>query len=299
MKPEWLKIKIPKGESIAHYSEVNNLVRNHGLTTICVEGKCPNINKCWGEGTATFMVLGETCTRGCRFCAVKTARKGETLNPMEPINLANVIKKLDLKYVVITSVDRDDLEDQGSNHFAECVRRVREINPQTKVELLIPDFCGRIDLIQNVVDAKPDVIGHNIETVRELTKRVRDPRAKYDQSLNVLENIKKLDPEIYTKSSIMVGVGETEEQVYEAMNDLRTRGVDFLAIGQYLQPTRNLLGVTEFVHPEVFERYKQKGLEKGFKYVASGPFVRSSFMAGGFFQQVVKNQQGNQLPVLQ
>jgi lipoic acid synthetase len=290
-KPPWLKVKAPGGE---RYQHIKKRSRQLKLATVCEEAQCPNIGECWSGGTATFMVMGEICTRGCRFCAVKTRRKGADLDPEEPTNVAKAIAEMELDYVVVTSVDRDDLEFQGADHFAACITEIRRLNPTMLVEVLIPDFRGRLDLLKLVVDAKPDVIAYNVECVRRVTKKVRDPRAGYDQSLDVLENIKLMAPKIYTKSSIMVGVGEEQDEVLETMKDLRNIGVDFLTIGQYLQPNQRLLKVNQFIKPEIFEKYEQDGLEMGFVYVASGPLVRSSYKAGEFFiANHLRNQVAN------
>jgi lipoic acid synthetase len=253
------------------------------LASVCEEAACPNIGECWAGGTATFMVLGDTCTRGCRFCAVKSSKEGQTLDPFEPMNLAIAIAELELDYVVITSVDRDDLEDGGASHFAQCIRATRHASPSTKIEVLIPDFKGELDHLQAVVDAEPEVIAQNLETVERLTHPVRDRRAGYEQTLRMLKAVKTLDPMRLTKSSLMVGLGETEEEMVTAMRDLRASDVDFLTVGQYLQPTKKLLDVEAFIHPDQFKRYEEIGLELGFAYVASGPLVRSSYKAGEFF----------------
>lgn len=279
-KPPWLKVKAPGG---LRYQKIKNRARQLNLATVCEQAQCPNIGECWGGGTATFMVMGEICTRGCRFCAVKTRRKGLDLDPMEPQNVAKAISEMELDYVVVTSVDRDDLALQGADHFAACIREIRKENPKTLIEVLIPDFSGNIDLLKLVVDAKPDVLAHNIECVKSLTSKVRDPRAGYEQSLKVLKDVKTIDPDMLTKSSIMVGISENPEEVLEAMQDLRNVDVDFLTIGQYLQPNKKLLQVNEFVTPETFAHYESEGLKMGFAYVASGPLVRSSYKAGEFF----------------
>ena len=279
-KPPWLKVRAPGGE---RYNKIKRRARQLQLHTVCEEAQCPNIGECWGGGTATFMVMGEICTRGCRFCAVNTRRNGAPLDPNEPKNVAEAIAEMELDYVVVTSVDRDDLDDQGAGHFAECIRQIRIKNPNTLVEVLIPDFSGDPEKLQIVTDAKPDVLAHNIECVRNLTSKVRDPRAGYDQSLRVLANVKQQYPKMMSKSSIMVGVGESEAEVLETMMDLRSVGVDFLTIGQYLQPTKKHLKVDSFVEPEVFEMYRKEGENLGFIYVASGPLVRSSYKAGEFF----------------
>ena len=279
-KPPWLKVKMPSGP---RYNRIKARARTLKLHTVCEEAQCPNVGECWGGGTATFMVMGGICTRGCRFCAVTTRKNGMPLDPDEPANLGETIREMDLQYVVVTSVDRDDLPDQGAGHFADCIREIRRQAPQTMVEVLIPDFSGHADMLHKVVDASPEVIAHNIECTEPLQRRVRDPRANYQQSLDVLAGIKARDPSRYTKSSIMVGLGETEADVIQTMRDLRAVGCDFLTIGQYLQPTPKHLPVAEFVPPEQFEAYKQVGLELGFHYVASGPLVRSSYKAGEFF----------------
>ena len=280
IKPPWLKVRAPSG---TRYSHIKSRARQLKLHTVCEEARCPNIGECWGGGTATFMVMGDICTRGCRFCAVNTRRNGAPLDPEEPTNVAQAIHEMELDYVVLTSVDRDDLPDQGSGHFAACIREIRALNPSTRIEVLIPDFCGQLPLVQKVIDAKPDVIAHNIECVRRLTRKVRDPRAGYDQSLQVLAAINQSETGIYIKSSIMVGVGEQESEVLETMGDLRAVGVSFLTIGQYLQPTTRHLKVAEFIHPDRFEQYRILGEGMGFIYVASGPLVRSSYRAGEFF----------------
>ena len=277
-KPSWLKVKMPGGE---RYSRIKSRARQLRLSTVCEEARCPNIGECWGGGTATFMVMGDTCTRGCRFCAVNTSRAPLALDAMEPENLAHAIAEMELDYVVITSVDRDDIEDGGASHFAACIQAVRQRSPKTMVEVLIPDFQG--EHLQKVIDAGPDVIAHNVECVESQTSRVRDPRAGYQKSLDVLHELKRRNPSGYTKSSLMVGVGETEAEMLAAMADLRSVGCDFLTIGQYLQPTKKHLAVSEFVPPEQFQRYEELGLDMGFRYVASGPLVRSSYKAGEFF----------------
>ena len=279
-KPDWLKVRAPGGE---RYTRIKARARELKLHTVCEEARCPNVGECWGGGTATFMVMGGICTRGCRFCAVNTSRNGMPLDPDEPRNVAAGIAELELDYVVVTSVDRDDLPDQGSGHFAACITEIRKAAPKTLVEVLIPDFCGRTDLLRTVFEARPNVIAHNIECVRRVTDKVRDPRAGYDQSLKVLADLKMMSPDQLTKSSIMVGVGETEEEVIATMGDLRAVGCDFLTLGQYLQPTGKHLAVAEFITPQTFARYQEIGEQLGFAYVASGPLVRSSYKAGEFF----------------
>jgi lipoic acid synthetase len=279
-KPPWLKVKMPGSP---RYQRIRERARELKLATVCEEARCPNIGECWGGGTATFMVMGDTCTRGCRFCAVDTARRPAALDPSEPVNVAEAIREMDLDYVVVTSVDRDDLPDQGAGHFAACIRESKARSPKTMIEVLIPDFRGDVGLVLKVVEAQPEVIAHNVETIERLTPTVRDPRAGYRQSLDVLQAIKTIDPTRYTKSSLMVGLGETEDEIVAAMRDLRDVGCDFLTVGQYLQPTAKHLKIAEFVHPDQFARYEQIGLELGFEYVASGPLVRSSYKAGEFF----------------
>ncbi|MEQ1507932.1 MAG: lipoyl synthase [Myxococcota bacterium] len=279
-KPPWLKVRMPGSP---RYHELKGRARTLKLATVCEEARCPNIGECWGGGTATFMVMGDTCTRGCRFCAVKTAKYPAALDPDEPDNLATAIAELSLDYVVITSVDRDDVEDGGAGHFARCIAAVRAAAPATKIEVLIPDFRGNVGHLLKVVEAGPDVIAQNLETVERLTWPVRDRKASYRTTLEVLRNIKAIDPTRLTKSSLMVGLGETPTEMQRAMEDLRVVDVDFLTIGQYLQPTKDHLPVTEFVPPDQFAAYERLGLELGFAYVASGPLVRSSYKAGEFF----------------
>ena len=279
-KPPWLKVRMP---SSPRYHTLKKRARQLALSTVCEEARCPNIGECWAGGTATFMVLGDTCTRGCRFCAVKTSKHGVPLDPHEPMNLGMAIAEMDLDYVVITSVDRDDLPDGGAEHFAQCIRAVRHAAPNTKVEVLIPDFRGDMAHLKKVVDAHPEVIAQNLETVERLTHPVRDRKAGYQQTLDMLQAIKTLNPAALTKSSLMVGLGESEDEMAQAMRDLRSVDVDFLTIGQYLQPTPKLLKVDTFIPPEQFSLYETMGLEMGFKYVASGPLVRSSYKAGEFF----------------
>ena len=271
-KPGWLKVKLPKGEN---YVKVKNIVKKHHLHTICESGDCPNIGECWGEGTATFMILGDICTRACKFCAVKTG-KPEPVNFDEPLEVANSIKLMQLKHCVITSVDRDDLEDFGAGFWAETIKTIKKINPGTTMEVLIPDFQGNIDCLQKVIDAKPEVISHNLETVRRLTPQIRS-RATYDTSLKVLKHI--AESGLIAKSGIMLGLGETEKEVYETMDDLKSVGCKVLTIGQYLQPTWDNIEVTEYVTPEQFKKYEEVGLKKGFRHVESTPLVRSSYHA--------------------
>jgi lipoic acid synthetase len=277
-KPDWLKIRPPTEK----FDEIKRIIKNHGLHTVCEESHCPNMSECWSGGTATFMVMGDTCTRGCRFCEVK-AGKPLPLDPFEPDVLAMAVSKMGLDYVVVTSVDRDDLPDQGSEHFAKCIRAIKKLDPGILVEVLIPDFQGRSDLLKNIVDARPDVIAHNIETVQRLQSTVRDRRAGYKQSLSVLRNVKRMNPNIFTKSSIIVGFGETDLEMIHAMKDLRENEVDFLTVGQYLRPSDWHLPISEYVTPEKFGFFKMMGEDIGFRYVAAGPFVRSSYRAGELF----------------
>lgn len=287
-KPEWLKVRLPSGEN---YHRIKDMLGELKLATVCQEARCPNMGECWGGGTATFMLMGEVCTRGCRFCAVKTGNPKGKIDNDEPEKVGYAIAQMSLDYVVLTSVDRDDLPDQGASHFARTIETIRKNNAKLIVEILTPDFRGREDLIEILVRAKPDVFAHNIETVERLTTRVRDPRAGYQQSLSVLAQVKKLDPKRYTKSSIMLGLGETDEEIQVALHDLRAVGCDVVTFGQYLQPTPRHLKVVEFVTPEKFAQWQQTAEEMGFLYVASGPLVRSSYRAGEFFMKGVVERQ--------
>lgn len=271
-KPKWLRVKLPTGEN---YRKVRSLVDEHKLHTICESGSCPNMGECWGEGTATFMILGNICTRSCGFCAVQTG-KPEDVDIYEPGRVANSVKIMGVKHAVITSVDRDDLKDGGSDIWAQTVRAIRHQSPGTTMETLIPDFAGKWENLQVIIDVAPEIVSHNLETVRRLTKQVRI-QAKYDRSLEVLFRLKKGG--MRTKSGVMLGLGETHEEIIETMEDLRAVGVDILTLGQYLQPTPKHLPVAEFVTPERFEEYQRIGLEMGFRYVESGPLVRSSYHA--------------------
>lgn len=279
-KPDWLKVRAPGGES---YLTIKEMMAKRRLATVCEEARCPNIAECWGGGTATIMVMGDTCTRGCRFCNVKTAKFPGALDPEEPKNVAASLQDMKLEYVVVTTVDRDDLPDQGADHFAAIVREIKRVNPELLIETLAGDFQGDAKLLEILLRSGLDVFAHNIETVERLTPTVRDRRATYRQSLTVLENVKKILPEMVTKSSIMVGLGETQEEVLQAMRDLRSVGVEICTLGQYLQPSKKHLPVKEFVTPELFREYEKLGLEMGFTFVASGPLVRSSYRAGEFF----------------
>ena len=275
-KPDWLRIGIQKSEG---FFEIARNLRAYGLHSVCEEANCPNSADCWSRKTTTFMILGHICTRSCRFCAVESSRIGKTLDPQEPERLAEAVKKLGIKYVVITSVDRDDLSDGGAEHFARCVSSVKQLSPESRIEILIPDFGGKIEPLKKVVSSRPNVIGHNIETVRRLQKKVRDPRASYETSLNVLETVKKLDNRIWTKCFLMLGIGETKIEVLDSLKDLKDVNVDIITIGQYLQPNRNKLPVEEYVEPETFNYFKLETEKLGFKKVFSGPLVRSSYHA--------------------
>lgn len=271
-KPKWLRVKLPTGEN---YRKVRGLVDEHKLHTICESGSCPNMGECWGEGTATFMILGNVCTRSCGFCGVQTG-KPEPVDMFEPGRVANSVKIMGVKHAVITSVDRDDLKDGGSEIWAQTVRAIRQQSPGTTLETLIPDFAGYWENLQVIIDVAPEIVSHNLETVRRLTKQVRI-QAKYDRSLEVLFRLKKGG--MRTKSGVMLGLGETEQEVIETMQDLRAVNVDILTLGQYLQPTPKHLPVAEFIEPEKFAFYQKLGLEMGFRFVESGPLVRSSYHA--------------------
>ncbi len=278
-KPVWLRVRAPSGEK---YTKVKQSLRSLDLHTVCEEARCPNISECWGTGTATIMIMGDICSRGCRFCAVNSGRP-VLLDAEEPERVAKAIKEWKLSYVVITSVCRDDLKDGGAEHIAKTIKATKDLCPKTIVEPLIPDFRGNEDSIKIVVESKPEVISHNIETVSRLTPKVRDARASYEQSLRVLKKIKDIDSLIYTKSSIMLGLGENEEEIIQTIKDLRSVGVNILTLGQYLQPNPKYLPVVEYITPEKFNWLREIGESMGFAYVASGPLVRSSYRAGEFF----------------
>ncbi|MAZ37551.1 MAG: lipoyl synthase [Crocinitomicaceae bacterium] len=271
-KPKWLRVKLPTGEN---YKQVREIVSEHKLHTICESGNCPNMGECWGAGTATFMILGNICTRSCGFCNVLTGKPLEA-DPFEPLRVAKSVKLMKVKHCVITSVDRDDLKDGGSEIWAQTVNKVRELSPTTTLETLIPDFAGNWENLQRLIDLAPEIVSHNLETVRRLTKEVRI-QAKYDRSLEVLYRLKKGG--MRTKSGVMLGLGETDKEIIETMEDLRSVNVDVLTLGQYLQPTKKHLPVQEFVKPERFQKYKEIGLEMGYRFVESGPLVRSSYHA--------------------
>ncbi|MBK9193940.1 MAG: lipoyl synthase [Flavobacteriales bacterium] len=271
-RPDWLRVKLPTGEN---YRKVREIVGEHKLHTICQSGNCPNMGECWGAGTATFMILGNTCTRSCGFCSVATGRPEEA-DPFEPARVARSVELMGVKHCVITSVDRDDLADGGAGIWARTIRAIRRRCPETKFETLIPDFQGKWENLAIVLEEKPDILSHNIETVRRLTRKVR-VQAKYDRSLEVLMRSKRAG--LRTKSGIMLGLGETDAEVVEAMEDLRSVGVEVVTLGQYLQPTKAHLPVVEFVHPDRFARYNELGKTMGFRFVESGPLVRSSYHA--------------------
>jgi len=278
-KPEWLRVRMPGG---GRYEQVKRTLRELNLHTVCEEASCPNLGECWGGGTATVMLMGDVCTRGCRFCDVSSGLPAP-LDPLEPRHLAEAVGRLGLDYLVVTSVNRDELEDGGASHFAQAIVELRRAAPKTLVEVLTPDFQGSRDALQMIVDAQPTVAAHNVETVERLTPRVRDRRATYRQSLDVLDFYKRRG--MRTKSSIMLGLGETHGEVITAMRDLRSVGCDILTLGQYLRPSEKHLAVEEFVRPEVFSRLEREGLALGFRFVAAGPLVRSSYKAGEYFIQ--------------
>ncbi|MEO0114222.1 MAG: lipoyl synthase [candidate division WOR-3 bacterium] len=275
-KPNWLKITLPKGPN---YNKIKAIVKKYNLHTVCEQARCPNIGECWTNKTATFMVLGDTCTRNCKFCAVKTGNPKGTVDKEEPKRIAYAVKDLALNYVVVTSVTRDDLSDGGASIFAETIKQIKKVNPNTKVEVLIPDFAGSAQALEMVLQAEPDVLAHNLETVARLTPLVRDKRANYQISLRVLQLSKLLDPNIKTKSGFMVGLGETDEEVKETLFDLKTVGVEIVTIGQYLKPHPSKLPVTDYISPQKFEEFRQYGEALGFRKVLAGPLVRSSYSA--------------------
>ncbi len=279
-KPRWLKVPLPQGETAADLREI---LRGHDLHTVCEEARCPNLGECWNGGTATFMVLGDTCTRGCRFCAVKTRGQGTPVDPDEPAKVAQAAVEMKLRYVVLTMVDRDDLADGGAGHLGATVREIKERDADILVEALAGDFRGSEEQLQIVLDAEPDVYAHNIETVERLTPRVRDQRCGYEQSLEMLRAAKRRAPDVVTKSTRMLGLGETDREVEQTVDDLRAVGVDVVTFGQYLRPTVKHLPVREYVSPARFKALEQRALRKGFLYVASGPLVRSSYKAADYY----------------
>ncbi|MFM1653692.1 lipoyl synthase [Brevibacillus sp. B_LB10_24] len=276
-KPEWLKINLVSGEELNNFRELKQTMRGKTLHTVCEEAKCPNIHECWANRTATFMILGDICTRACRFCAVKTGLPTE-LDLAEPGRVAEAAEQMGLKHVVVTSVARDDLADGGAAVFAETIRAIRKRLPFSTVEVLIPDFMGNWDALKTVMDAKPDVLNHNIEAVRRMSDRVR-ARAKYERTLELLRRSKEMQPAIPTKSSLMIGVGETFAEILETMDDLRAVDVNIMTIGQYLQPTKKHLQVEKYYHPDEFQQLKEEGMKRGFSHVEAGPLVRSSYHA--------------------
>ncbi len=314
-KPAWLKVKVPQGE---RFTWIRDRARTLNLHTVCEEARCPNIGECWQGGTATFMLMGDECTRGCRFCSVKTARHPGALDSREPAHIAETIRAMGLDYVVLTTVNRDDLPDQGSAHIAETIRRTQLANPELLIEVLIPDFRGDEACLERVIAARPAVLAHNVETVPRLTPSVRDPRAGFEQSLRVLDYARRASgkqpaahhdaahgsaappehpagrPALRTKSSLMLGLGEREDEVLDGMRALRSVDVDFLTLGQYLQPDRWNLPVVEYIRPERFKALEQEGLAMGFRYVASGPLVRSSYRAAEFF--IAQDLRGHSSP---
>lgn len=278
-KPEWLKVKLPEGND---YKEIRDNMRTKGLATVCEEARCPNLSECWSARTATVMILGDTCTRACKFCNVKTGNPKGFINHEEIANTSQMVAMMNLRYIVITSVDRDDLNDHGAGHFAAVVKRVHLDHPETKVEVLIPDFAGVEERMRILADSNPFVIAQNVETVKRLTHPVRDPRASYERTLACLKFYKEAYPHIQTKTSIMVGLGETLSEIQETLEDLRANGVDIVTFGQYLQPSKRHLNVERFYTPQEFDELKRMSLKMGFKFVASGPLVRSSYKAADF-----------------
>lgn len=281
-KPKWLRAKMPGGKGFA---SVNQIVNEHRLSTVCEESMCPNIGECWNAGTATIMVMGSVCTRACRFCAVDTGNPKGWLDAQEPANTGRAVKLMGLGYVVVTSVDRDDLADGGAAHYAACVREIKKQNPHIAVEALTPDFNGVMEHVEIVVDSGLEVFAQNVETVKRLTHPVRDPRASYDQTIDVLRYAKNYRPDVLTKTSLMLGLGERDDEIMQTMDDLRDAGVDILTLGQYLRPTPNHLAVERYVTPDEFDLYRHEGLDKGFIEVVAGPMVRSSYRAEQVLQK--------------
>jgi lipoic acid synthetase len=274
-RPDWLKVRIPTGP---RYIELKTMMREQQLHTVCEEARCPNIGECWGHGTATFMILGDVCTRACRYCAVTSGRP-TTLDLTEPRRVAETVRSMGLQHAVVTSVDRDDLPDGGASLFAATIRKIHQLNPECAVEVLTPDFQGRLDSIRIVLGARPEIFNHNIETVRRVFPSVRPGRSRYDTSLEVLRMAKKLNPNGLTKSGLMVGLGETRDEIVETMRDLRAVDVDILTIGQYLQPTGKHVAIDRYYHPDEFAQLREDGFALGFSHVESGPLVRSSYHA--------------------
>lgn len=281
-KPGWLKVRPPKTEK---YNIVKKTLAELGLNTVCTSAKCPNTFECWDNGSPTFMILGNVCTRACCFCAINHAKRGMEVDPEEPAAVAEAVERLGLSYVIITSVDRDDLDDYGAGQYVACIREIKRRNPGARVEAIIPDFGGRVDFLRKVIDAGPDMIAHNVETVKSMSPTVRDSRAGYYRSIDVLRNVKRYEPGVQTKSSIMLGLGEEESEVKETIRRLHEARVDVLTLGQYLCPGETCLPVQRYVPPEEFERLKGFAESLGFKAVASGPFVRSSYRAAEYFRE--------------
>lgn len=276
LKPDWLKITLPKGNN---YNKIKETVHRYHLNTVCLSARCPNLGECWGRKTATFMILGDACTRKCQFCAVNTGNPKGVFDQAEPKRIAQAVRDLGLDYAVITSVTRDDLPDGGAEVFAETIKEIKQLSPKTKIEILIPDFAGDFNALKKVLSAHPLVLGHNVETVARLTPIIRDQQANYNTSLELLRNSKELYPDIKTKSGFMVGLGETEEEIFATLKDLKNVKVDIVTIGQYLQPTKKHLPVKNYIKPKQFENFRKYGLELGFSAVFSGPLVRSSYHA--------------------
>lgn len=295
-KPAWLKVRAPGKDQ---YFQIKEMLNDLKLATVCQSANCPNLAQCWEGGTATFMLLGDTCTRACRFCAVKTGNPQGLLDPAEAQNTAQAVYSMKLDYVVLTSVDRDDLPDHGSNALADTINCIRAKNPKALIEILSPDFSGHDKLLSNVINARPDVFAHNIETVARLSPAIRDRRANYQTSLRVLKQAKQMNPGIYTKSSIMLGLGETDNEIIKTLHDLRDNNVDIVTFGQYLSPNKMLarhLPIKEYIHPDKFKFWHDKAMEMGFLYVASGPLVRSSYRAGEYFMTGIIRQAKEQKP---
>lgn len=296
-RPSWFRVPAPSYAQESRYQQVKDSLSNLNLHTVCEEAQCPNIGECWSGGTGTIMLLGDTCTRGCMFCAVNTSSTPPPPDPFEPFKTADAVTQWGVDYIVLTSVDRDDIPDGGAGHFARTVELLKFKKPELLVECLVSDFRGDLDSVETLATSGLDVYAHNVETVRRLQKFVRDPRAGYEQSLSTLEHAKKVKPGLYTKTSLMLGLGETDEEVIQTMKDLRAIDVDVVTFGQYLRPTENHLSVVEYVSPEKFDYFRQKGEEMGFKYVASGPLVRSSYKAGEFYLEhmIKKEREENKL----
>lgn len=294
-RPSWFRVPAPSQAKDSRYTEVKDSLKDLSLNTVCEEAQCPNIGECWSGGTGTIMLLGDTCTRGCMFCAVNTAAAPPPPDPFEPFKTAEAVAQWGVDYIVLTSVDRDDIEDGGAQHFAHTVELLKHKKPEILVECLVSDFQGMLGSVETLAKSGLDVYAHNVETVERLQKFVRDPRAGYWQSLSTLEHAKKAKPGLYTKTSIMLGLGETDEEVIQTMKDLRAIDVDVVTFGQYLRPTEHHLSVVDYVKPEKFEHFKTVGEEMGFKYVASGPMVRSSYKAGEFYlEHMIKTERKEQ-----